>query len=198
MSTRTPICISPQDTLPYPMKSTHKKSAPLALAEKFQTDVSYHQRRCTICNHPQCYYIELDFLDWRSPAAIAKRYGIRDRASLYRHAHATGLFAYRRRNIAMALDNIIERADEVKITGSAVIRAVRARTRISDEGEWVDPPNRNIVTHLNPSRDGSQNPFAPINRAGSPGTTPSWPDQDAYWRNYLIATKNQTKSEPTP
>jgi hypothetical protein len=180
------------------MKSTHEPPTPLAIPEKDQTDIRYHLRRCTICRHPQCYFIELDFIDWRSPAAISKRYGIRDRASLYRHAHATGLFAFRRRNIAMALDNLIERADEVKVTGSAVIRAVRARTRISDEGEWVDPPNRSIVTHLNPSRDGSGDPFAPLNRAGSADTIPSWPDRDAYWTKYLIATENQTKSEPNP
>jgi hypothetical protein len=179
------------------MKQTKKRPAPLALPEKEQTDISYHQRCCTICKHPQCFFIELDFLDWRSPAAISKRYGIHDRASLYRHAHATGLFAYRRRNIAMALDNIIERADEVKVTGSAVVRAIRARTRISDEGEWVDPPTRSIVTHLQAPPVGSNDPFAPLSRAGSADTVPSWPDRDGYWQMYLPATKNQTKSEPT-
>jgi hypothetical protein len=180
------------------MKLTHKPPASLPRPEKDLTDLSHHQRCCGVCKQPQRFFIQLDFVDWRRPAAIARRYGIRNRPSIYGHAHATGLFAYRRRNIAMALDNIIERADEVKVTGSAVIRAVRARTRITDEGEWVDPPNRSIVMHLNPSRDGSGDPFAPINRAGSVGTASSWPDQDAYWRTYLTATKNQTKSEPTP
>ena len=36
--------------------------------------------------------IEGDFISWRSPAAIATEYGLADRASVYRHAHALGLF----------------------------------------------------------------------------------------------------------
>jgi hypothetical protein len=43
--------------------------------------------------------IEADFISWRSPTAIAQEYGLADRASVYRHAHALGLpFKGGRRN----------------------------------------------------------------------------------------------------
>jgi hypothetical protein len=36
-------------------------------------------------------------------------YGLADRASVYRHAHALGLFAKRQRNIPAALEKNIEK-----------------------------------------------------------------------------------------
>ncbi len=163
-------------------------------------DLVQHQRRCKVCKHPQRDFIELDFVDWRSPAAIAKRYGIRDRASIYRHAHATGLYSLRRYNLARALENMIERSDEVKVTSSAIVCAVRARTRITDYGDWVDPANRSIVTHVNAPADaftlsGSKGQTS-VNRAGSADTSPPYPDANYYWQQYLTATQKQTENEP--
>jgi hypothetical protein len=43
--------------------------------------------------------IEAAFIGWRSTAAIAEEYGLAERASIYRHAHALGLFPKRQRNI---------------------------------------------------------------------------------------------------
>ncbi|MGB6975237.1 MAG: hypothetical protein WBD67_11190 [Terracidiphilus sp.] len=59
-------------------------------------------------------------------AAIAEEYGLADRTSVYRHAHALSLFAKRQRNIRAALERIIERAGEVDVTASAVVAAVQA------------------------------------------------------------------------
>ena len=56
-----------------------------------------HRRTCSICRHMKCAEIEADFVTWRSPAAIAKEYELSDRSSIYRHAHALGLFAKRQR-----------------------------------------------------------------------------------------------------
>jgi hypothetical protein len=64
--------------------------------------------------------IESDFISWRSPAAIAQDYGLADRTSVYRHAHALGLFPKRQRNVRAALEKIIERAGEVDVTAPAV------------------------------------------------------------------------------
>jgi hypothetical protein len=44
----------------------------------------------------------------RSPAVITEEYGLSDRSSIYRHAHALGLFAKRQRNVRAALERIIE------------------------------------------------------------------------------------------
>jgi len=82
--------------------------------------------------------IENDFAAWKSPAKIVKECGLRDRASIYRHAHATGLFEKRRRNVRAALERIIEKADEVEVTASAVVAAVQALAKINAQGQWVE------------------------------------------------------------
>jgi hypothetical protein len=97
-----------------------------------------HQRNCSVCAHPESEEIEADFIAWRSPAAIADEYRLADRASVYRHAHALGLFAKRQRNIRAALERIIERAGEVDVTASAVVAAVQAYAKINSAGQWID------------------------------------------------------------
>lgn len=109
-----------------------------------------HARICSICNHPDRDAIEEDFTHWHSPSDIAFDYHLPDRSSVYRHAHATGLFARRSRNLRFVLENLLERVDKVKVTAHAVIRAVRAYTRINDAGEWIEPPTRIIVSSGSP------------------------------------------------
>jgi hypothetical protein len=97
-----------------------------------------HQRNCSICAHEKREEIESAFIGWRFPAAIAEEYGLADRASVYRHAHALGLFQKRQRNIRVALERIIERAESVEVTASAVVAAIQAYSKINAAGEWID------------------------------------------------------------
>ena len=97
-----------------------------------------HQRTCSVCAHQKREEIESAFVAWRSPAAIAEEYGLADRSSVYRHAHALGLFVKRQRNIRAALEKIIERADEVDVTASAVVAAVQAYSKINAAGQWIE------------------------------------------------------------
>lgn len=97
-----------------------------------------HQRTCSVCGHQQREEIEAAFIGWRSPAAIAEEYGLADRASVYRHAHALGLFPKRQKNIRAALERIIEKAGEVEVTASAVVAAIGAYAKINAAGEWID------------------------------------------------------------
>ena len=97
-----------------------------------------HERNCSVCAHDQREEIEAAFIGWRSPAAIAEEYGLADRASVYRHAHAWGLFPKRQRNVRAALERIIEKAGEVDVTASAVVAAVQAYAKINSVGEWID------------------------------------------------------------
>ena len=97
-----------------------------------------HKRNCTICAHPQCEEIERDFINWKSPAAIATEYGLADRTTVYRHAHALDLFSKRGRNIRAALEKIIERAGEVDVNASAVVAAAQAYAKINAQGQWID------------------------------------------------------------
>ena len=91
-----------------------------------------------MCHHEQREEIESAFIYWRSPAAIAEEYSLSDRASVYRHAHALGLFPKRQRNVRAALEHIIEKAGEVDVTASAVVAAVQAYAKINSAGEWID------------------------------------------------------------
>ncbi len=97
-----------------------------------------HKRNCSVCRHEQREEIESAFVGWRSPASVAEEFGLADRASVYRHAHALGLFDKRRRNIRAALERIIEKAGEVDVTASAVVAAVQAYAKINGAGEWID------------------------------------------------------------
>lgn len=97
-----------------------------------------HKRQCTICAHPRRVEIEADFISWRSPAALAQEYGLADRGTVYRHAHALDLFPKRQRNVRAALEKIIERAGEVDVTSAAVVAAVQAYSKINASGQWVD------------------------------------------------------------
>jgi hypothetical protein len=107
-----------------------------------------HAAECKICAHAQREEIERDFINWRSPAEIAKSYKLANRASVYRHAHAFGLFSKRQRNVRAALEKIIERAGEVEVNAAAVVSAVGAYARINSVGQWVDRSERVDLNQL--------------------------------------------------
>ena len=98
-----------------------------------------HRRACTICAHPERFEIEQAFVTWASPAAIAQQYGLTDRASVYRHAHALQLFPKRLQNVRAALERIIERVGDVEVTAPAVVAAVQTLAKINATGRWMDP-----------------------------------------------------------
>jgi hypothetical protein len=68
-----------------------------------------HERDCKVCRHAEREQIERDWIGWGDTTRIAKQYRL-SRDSLYRHAHAQGLFAKRQRNVRQALERIIEKA----------------------------------------------------------------------------------------
>jgi len=107
-------------------------------AESRPSNVGRHGHACTVCNHIERGQIERDFLAWRSPITIATDYGLSDRATVYRHAHAFGLFAKRQRNLRAALEHIIEKASLVDANASAVVAAVQAYAKINAQGRWVE------------------------------------------------------------
>jgi hypothetical protein len=107
-----------------------------------------HRRNCSVCVHAQRIDIEAEFIAWRSPAALAQQYGLGDRASIYRHAHALGLFAKRQRNVRAALERIIEKAGDVSVTASAVVAAVEAYAKINANGQWIDRSEQVTLAQL--------------------------------------------------
>jgi len=105
-----------------------------------------HQLKCSVCHHPDRDAIEEAFLHWHSAALIKLEFQLPSRTSVYRHAHAFGLFARRSRKLRFALELIIEQAERVTPSANAIIHAVQSYTRLNDSGQWIDRPAHVIVS----------------------------------------------------
>ena len=139
-------------------RSLRAGSSPADAVPKARAASARHARRCNVCKHPDREAIELEFLRWRSPDDIATDHGIADRSSIYRHAHATGIFRRRRQTVRLALEPLLEHACTVKVTASAIISAVRLYAKMSDTGELIPRTKTVIVHHVT---DAEVNPAAP-------------------------------------
>jgi len=131
--------------------------------------IGRHRRNCTVCASEKRDEIERDFINWSGATVIARDYGLADRTSVYRHAHAFGLFAKRQRNIRAALEKIIEKAGEVEVTSAAVVAAVQAYSKINAQGQWIDRSEHVSLNDL----------FARMSREelqtyATQGTLPDW------------------------
>lgn len=102
------------------------------------TDSARHEAFCSICKHRDREAIERDFIEWESPARIARQYKIGSRTSVYRHARALALFPKRDKNIRAALARIIEKGSQVRVTASVVVQAIAVYAKINSAGLWVD------------------------------------------------------------
>src|SRR5579872_2956529 len=120
--------------------------------------LSHHQRKCVICRHPERDTIEEMFVHWHSASRIHRRFMLPDRSTIYDHAHATGLFAKRRRNLRYALEHVIERADECDISSHGIVAAIKAYASLSTSGEWIEPARRVIYTSVSSPARESANP----------------------------------------
>jgi hypothetical protein len=110
-------------------------------------DLERHSRKCAICHSEDRDAIESAFLNWLSPHYITLQFrDIHDRMSLYRHAWATGLYEYRRRNLRSALDRLLENAEGARVSGDCVIRAIRAYSRLNEEGRWTEPVQKVVIS----------------------------------------------------
>ena len=149
-----------------------------------QTHLSHHQRKCSICRHPERETIERMFLHWQSSSTIHLRFMLPDRSTIYDHAHATGLFAKRRRNLRFALENIIERADECKISAHGIVAAIKACASITASGEWIEPARRVIYTSTSaPTASVAASRRPPQRQVSHPFANPyaNYDGRSAFW-----------------
>jgi hypothetical protein len=109
------------------------------LGKERSVSLGRHRRTCKICAHPERFEIEQAFVTWTSPAAISQQYGLADRTSVYRHAHALQLFLKRRQNIRAAPERIIERVGDVEVTATAIVTAIQTLAKINAAGRWIAP-----------------------------------------------------------
>ena len=145
------------------------------------TSLGRHERKCTICVHPDRKAIEQEFLRWYAPQHIAQDHDIPYASAIYRHAHALGLFERRRRNLRLALEPLIEQANIVEATAGSVIRAVRTYAHINDAGMWIDRVAQSAAAR--PSK--YLRPRAPQTR-----TRPSRPKRQALAKDLIEKSEN--------
>lgn len=128
-----------------------------------------HAANCRICSHAQREEIEADFIAWESAANIAKDYGLGHRSTMYRHAHAQGLFRRRQHNVRVALERLIEQAADVEANASAVVAAVQAYAKINARGEWIESDEHlelhDLFDRMTPEEYGAY---------AKDGTLPTW------------------------
>lgn len=111
-------------------------------------DFARHSRRCNVCSHPDRDIIEAEFIRWSNPDRLAEQFNLGHRSSIYRHAHATGLFERRRRELLRVLESILEAADFANFqTADVLIRATRVYAHLDDNGYWYEPPKTVTVLH---------------------------------------------------
>ncbi|MGA8220391.1 MAG: hypothetical protein WB780_01970, partial [Candidatus Acidiferrales bacterium] len=109
-------------------------------------DFSRHSRGCVVCSHPDRDAIEADFIRWRSPDLIAKEHKISNRSSICRHAHSTGLFAWRKQELGRTLESILECAEQIPLASAdIIIRAARIYSHLDDHGKWSEPARINFI-----------------------------------------------------
>src|SRR5258708_19754471 len=84
--------------------TARKKSS----ADGKSVNLARHKAQCTICAHEKSAEIEAGFVNSESPAKLAEEYELADRTTVYRHAHALGLFEKRNRNVRPPLHRTIE------------------------------------------------------------------------------------------
>ncbi len=117
----------------------------IARVQTSETSLSHHERHCSICNHEDREAIDEEFVNWFNPEGIADCYDVEWRA-IYRHAHATGLFTLRERNLRGALGHIVEQASSATPTIGGVLRAIRAYSCLDRDGQWTEMPSHVVVS----------------------------------------------------
>ncbi|MHB8410792.1 MAG: hypothetical protein ACYDDI_02470 [Candidatus Acidiferrales bacterium] len=183
--TKPPSAPAPQ---PVPQPAAYFVPQPI-LGKKTQSpEPSRHGRKCLICRHPEREAIEDAFLQWERPRSIVRDFGIEDERYLRRHAQATGLYARRRQNVCVTLENILERGDEIEFTAASYVRAVRSYVCLTDSTQWVEPATRVIVSSGD-SSIGSQ----PAPRRKRPGSVRVSPANSNRPRPRLEITVTRTK-----
>ena len=140
-----PPAASPQTAPPQSPPAPRRRRKRIPPPPRPMSPLQRHKSQCSICGASDQDQIEEAFLDWECVTSIAREFNI-DRRAIYRHSHATGLFARRDLNIRRALGHLIHEADRVTVSADSIVRAVRLFAHINARGEWVQPPTQVVFT----------------------------------------------------
>jgi hypothetical protein len=156
-------------------------------------DLVRHERKCSVCQHPDREAIEEAFLHWSKVANIRTEFNLPGSSAVYRHAHAFGLYERRARNFRFALEHIIEGAQWASPSAGEVIHAIRAYSRLNDDGKWIDPP----TTHMVMVAPAAASNFPAGGRPNLPGQMASEEAKSEEKANEVIATQVAAENSPS-
>ncbi|HKW89185.1 MAG TPA: hypothetical protein VJN21_10565 [Candidatus Acidoferrales bacterium] len=146
-------------------------------------DLKRHSRKCAICRHPEREMIEELFIHWHSPHSIVRFIddvyeddGEMNWVAIYRHAYAFGLDDIRRRNLRHFFENILDDCGDATPTIAGVLAAARALGCVTEDGRWVEPEKRILMTTVVRKDDSSS---TTATGADSADFTASQPDDSA-------------------
>src|SRR5579863_8448152 len=99
-----------------------------------------HRAQCKICCFSDSIRerIEEEFISRTPLHWYLEEYGI-VRDTLYRHAHAVGLFGERRKYLSRVLEMIIDRGERSTVSTPVVISAVKALAKMDPAGKSAEP-----------------------------------------------------------
>jgi len=190
---------------PSPQALARRKSSSSSprfrLNSKGLPDLDRHSRKCCICSHPDRDAIEGEFIRWACPRRIARDYQIADRASFYRHAHATGLYARRRREFARVLEDILECVEHSSLekTADVIIRASRVYAHLDENGNWIEPRRTQVILTGPAPSQFMENPNVTVavqpyeERRKIASNVSSRRDRSSMRKRKLIATADQAR-----
>lgn len=132
-----------------------------------------HERLCSICHHPEREAIEEAFLHWNNVHIIKYEFKLQcSDMAIYRHARALGLYQLRNRNLRSSLEYVIEKSQRISPTAEGLVRAIRAYTRINENGDWIDTPTTHVVQVVAIPAVGRAKPALPAPRSSAPHQSP--------------------------
>lgn len=153
-------------------------------------DFERHSRKCQVCHSRWVEEIEEAYYNWSSAQWIINAFNISYDDAVYRHARAIGLDIKRRKNVVIAVEKLIEKVDEVAVTSSTVLRAVRALSCLDANGRWTDPPTTHVVvTTKNPPPAQT-----PVSHTGAPNNESG---DDAVCSTARPERSRRERSDPT-
>jgi len=126
-------------------------------------DFKRHCRKCQVCHSRYVEEIEEAYFNWSSAQWIISAFHISYDDAVYRHARAIGLDIRRRKNLAVAVEKLIEKVDEVTVTSSTILRAVRALSCLNNDGRWTDLPTTHVIVTTKDLPAQTTNSTAPTN-----------------------------------
>jgi hypothetical protein len=127
----------PRRTTDSPVGATRRGSHNTPSSSPAERD--RHSRKCLVCNHPDRDAIDQAFVDWHLPRSIAKEFRL-PIDSVYRHAHAIGLFPARGEKVRECLAPILEQAETCQASANDIINAVKVMASLTDDGKWIRRP----------------------------------------------------------